>query len=140
MIKEESKIIIVMLALTMKARWLGVPRTLANLPFLWLPIRNSNSSNREEILDKIDLFVDQFLSQKMGHLLFSKKRRCLSKGLVMAWYAKKLGLEAILHFAVRIKKKKRMRGHCWISYPHAEKTNGDKVCGDYVEIWQYPIV
>jgi hypothetical protein len=139
MIKEQPKLIIVMLALMTKARWLGVPRTLANLPFLWLPIRKTSSLDGEAILRNIDLLLDQFLNRKIGHFLFSQKRRCLSKGLVLAWYAKKLGMEAILHFGVRIKKR-RLKGHCWISYPHAEKMNGDKASGDYLEIWQYPIV
>lgn len=139
MIKEESKVIIVMLALMTKARWLGVPRTLASLPFLWLPIRNIPHLNGAVILRNIDLFLDQFLNRKIGHLLFSQKRRCLSKGLVLAWYAKKLGMEAILHFGVKVKKD-RVKSHCWLSYPHEEKMNGDKASGDYLEIWQYPVV
>lgn len=127
----------IMLALMFKARCVGVPKTLTNFPLLWWPILGRRRRGEETLL-QVNKALNQFFTP-MLRVSFIRRRMCLAKCLVLAWYAKRLGMEAILHFGVKVKSN-RLKGHCWMSYPWSEKLNeqGSKG-GDFVEIWKFQV-
>jgi len=134
------EIVIVMMAMMWKARWVGVPGTLARTPLLWLPIKDKNSSEGEEILRHVDEAIDRLYTRKMWSSILFPKRKCLAKGLVLAWYARKFETAVALHFGVKIKDD-GLKGHCWVSCPGWVELNGEPVRreSNYGEIWKYQI-
>lgn len=135
-----GEIMIVMMAMMCKARWVGVPRTLARAPLLWLPIKDKNSSEGEEILRHVDEAIDRLYTRRMWSSILFPKRKCLAKGLVLAWYARKFGTAVVLHFGAKIKGD-GLKGHCWVSCPGGVELNGKRVRREdnYGEIWKYQI-
>lgn len=143
------KVLIVMLVVMFKAKWVGVPKTLSHLPLLWLPSQgrrnnrrignNDLSESEEEILSKVDAAIDRLFKQRIWKAFLFHKRRCLARGLVLAWYAARLEMKIILHFGVGMDNG-RLKGHCWVSYPDAENPCADRTGSEgYSEIWSYQV-
>ncbi len=136
--KRKWELIVIMLSVMSKAMFVGVPRTLNNMPLLWLPIRREIQSNGEELLNYVERIVPHLLATTVFRIIpVFKTRQCLAKALTMAWYAKKFRFPIVLHFGVNIVED-RLKGHCWVS-SHCVEEFGNETnnCEGYKEIWKW---
>lgn len=120
-----------------KARFRGVPNVLERPPFLSLPLPKNLPFNTEKALAEVAYLTELVFQKAPFRFRFFSKRKCLLRGMVVIWFARRLNSEVILHFGMK-KVNDGVKAHCWLTLLNHESAETESDSG-YQEVWKFKV-